>query len=195
MAVRKKAVVQPTEQRNGPSEGSTSSSGCQDEELDPDEELQLRRLVTAAVRESVTKEWMKGILAFAAVIAGAFLCTWDSKTEDFAYWFIHISGLVVFCVGLALAVEFIKLLIGGDLTKATVALMKGFAMKEWMKVFLAFVSTLGGVTLCIVGFIDSRTRFGQFDLNDYDVMGIIFGIVLMAGGITFFWTQSKFYKD
>jgi hypothetical protein len=67
-------------------------------------------------------------------------------------------------------------------------------MKEWTKVFLALVSIFGGLTLCIAGFIDSRTRFGQFDLNVYDVMDIFFGIVLTAGGITYFWTQSKLYK-
>src|ERR1017187_3656942 len=185
MAVRKRAVVQPTERSNAAPAELRNAFCFPDEEMEPDEELRLRRLVTAAVRESVAKEWVKGFLAIAAVIAGAFLCTWDSKTEGFAYWFIHISGLVVFCVGLALAVEFIKLLIGGALTKATVALVKGLEIKEWMRVFLAFLSIGAGICFAL------RAEELTYYLPEW--MPYCIGIVLIAGGITYFWTRSKFY--
>jgi hypothetical protein len=157
--------------------------------LEPNEEVRTNPLVTIVMRERVTKEWLKGILASAAAIAGAFLATWDSKTEDFAYWFMHISGSIVFFVGLAYAVEFIKLLISGDLPKATSSLMKGFEMKEWMKVFLAFVSI--GAGIC---FLLNNRELAYYLPRWIPHGGDCIGIILIAAGIAYFWTQSKFYK-
>jgi hypothetical protein len=190
MAVRKRADA-PQAEQNPATDSKLASLLSR-----IDEELELKRKESAAgVRKRVLREWLKGLLAFPVAIAGGFLMSWSSKSGGFAYWFGTISGLVMFCVGLAYAVGFIKLLISGDLPKATTVLMKGIEMKEWMKVFLALVSTLGGVTLSIAGFINGRhDRWGQFNLDTYDEMTILVGIILIAGGITYFWTRSKFYK-
>jgi CHASE2 domain-containing sensor protein len=82
-------------------------------------------MVKAVVKQRIAKEWAKGTLACSGAIAGGFLMSWSSKLSGFAYWFGTISGLVIFCVGFAYVVEFIKLLIIGDLPKATVVLIRG----------------------------------------------------------------------
>ncbi len=88
--------------------------------------------------------------------------------------------------GMAYAVGFIKLLISGDLPKATAVLMRGFEMKEWMRVFLAFLSI--GVGICFV----LRAQELTYYLPEW--MPYCIGVVLIAGGITYFWTRSKIYK-
>jgi hypothetical protein len=186
MAVRKKSVVQPTERHNATFAELTNSSRYQDEKLESDEEHRLNRLAAIAVRGRVTKEWAKGILAFPVVIAGTALGWSVLKSSGFVYWFGTISGLVIMSVGMAYAVEFIKLLISGDLTKATVVLMKGFEMKEWMRVFLAFLSIGAGICFAL--------RAEELTYYIAEWMSYCIGIVLIAGGITYFWTRSKFYK-
>ena len=134
MAVRKRAVVPPTEQSNAHPAELTNSSGSPDEELESNEDLRFKTLVSDLMSRRVVEEWLKGILAFPVAIAGVSLGWWVLKSNGFAYWFGTISGLVIMSFGMAYAVEFIKLLISGDLTKATSVLMKGFEMKEWMRV-------------------------------------------------------------
>jgi hypothetical protein len=156
------------------------------EEFDPDGELRLNRLVKTAVRKRIIKEWAKGLLAFPVAIAGAALGWWVSKSNGFVYWFGTVSGLVIMSIGMAYAVGFIKLLITGDLPKATVVLMKGFEMKEWMRVFLAFLSI--GAGICFVLRAEELTYY----LAEW--MPYCIGIILIAGGITYFWTRSKLYR-
>jgi hypothetical protein len=59
-------------------------------------------------------------------------------------------------------------------------------MKEWMRVFLAFLSIGGGICLILTA----------SDITYYFPIWVPYftGIVLIAGGITYFWTRSKFYK-
>ena len=69
----------------------------------------------------------------------------------------------------------------------TVALTEEFAMKEWMKVFLAFLSIITGLGLILTA----------WEQADYYVPAWVLycvGILVLTGGITFFWTRSKFYK-
>lgn len=163
---------------------STERQSVVPAELESDEEIRLNQLVKAMVRERLAKEWAKGILAFPVAIAGGFLMSWSSKSSGFAYWLGTISGLVVFCIGLAYVVEFLKLLISGDLPKATTVLIKGFGMKEWMRVFLAFLSIGAGVLVFLAA-------------NQYYAPEWVFyfiSLLLIAGGITFFWTRSRFYR-
>jgi hypothetical protein len=65
--------------------------------------------------------------------------------------------------------------------------MKGFEMKEWMKVFLAFLSITAGLGLIL-------TAWNQADYYVADWVLYCVGITMFTGGITFFWTRSKFYK-
>jgi hypothetical protein len=67
-------------------------------------------------------------------------------------------------------------------------------MKEWMRVFFAVASTLGGTALIVASFLDARVSDGRFMPTVTDVVSILIGIILMAGGITYFWTRSKFYR-
>jgi hypothetical protein len=71
-------------------------------------------------------------------------------------------------------------------------------MKEWMKLFLAIASVLGGAILSIARFINSfingRNDWGRFNPDAADVTGILVGIALIAAGITYFWTQNRIYK-
>ncbi len=60
------------------------------------------------------------------------------------------------------------------------------AMKEWLKVFLAFLSI--GVGIWFVSPTQQLTYYFP------EWAPYVFGIVLIAGGFTFFWTRSKFYK-
>ena len=59
------------------------------------------------------------------------------------------------------------------------ALVKEFTMKDWTKAFLAFLSICSGVCVLLTAWKPSY----------YWV-----GMILFAGGITFFLTRSKFYK-
>lgn len=181
MAVRKKAGA-PHAEQNTSTDSKLASLLSR-----IDEELELKMKVSAAeARKGVLKKWLTGLLAFPVAIAGGFLMWWVSKSDGFAYWFGTISGLVIFCIGLANALEFIKLLISRGLSKATTTLMKGFEMKEWMRVFLAFFSI--GVGVCFV----LRAEDLAYYLAEW--MPYCIGIILIAGGITYFWTRSKLYK-
>jgi uncharacterized membrane protein YidH (DUF202 family) len=144
----------------------------------------------AQIDEDIEKLQFKGLLAFPVVVAGGFLMLWTSEWDSHISWIGAAIGLVLFAVGLAYFVEFIKLLIAGELTNGAVATMKGFAMKEWMKVFLAFASILAGIS-CVKNVRNIEYYFGES--VPYGICYCI-GIFLMAGGITFFWTRSKFYK-
>jgi hypothetical protein len=189
LAVRKRVDVAQAEQNNATDKRLASLLSRIDEEV----EFKTQECA-AEIGKRALKEWLKGLMAFPVAIAGGFLMWWSSTSDGFHYWLGTISGLAIMSVSVAYCVELIKLLISGDLTKDTAALMKEFAMKEWTKVFLAFVSILGGLTLSIAGFLNGRNRWGQFDLNAYDAISIFIGIVLMAGGITSFLTRSKSYK-
>ena len=144
------------------------------------------RPVEAVMRELAIKECLKGIFGIPVAIAGGFLMAWSSKWSGFAYWSGTIAGLVIFCIALAYVVVFFKLLIRGDATKVVAAAIKGGAMKEWMKVFLAFASI--GTGTCFI--------LRAYELTYYlaEWMPYCIGIILIAGGITYFWTRSKFYK-
>ena len=151
----------------------------------PDEEIPLKKAVKARKRDHVLKEYLKGFLAFPVAITGVYLMWWSSKSDGFSYWFGTISGLVIMAVGMAYAVEFGKQLINGELTKGVGAAIKEIAMKEWMKVFIAFVSIISGV--CLVA-----TARRNLMLDEW--MCYCIGIVLMAGGVNYFWIQSRFHK-
>lgn len=142
---------------------------------------------TSAVVEMrrVIGECLKGIVAFPVAVAGVSLMWWSSKSEGFSYWLGTVSGLVIMAVGLAYVGEFIKQLIRGDLTKGAWAVIRRSAMKEWAKVFIASASMISGV--CLV----ATARRNSF-LDEW--LCYCVGIVLMAGGITYFWMQSKFYS-
>jgi hypothetical protein len=65
--------------------------------------------------------------------------------------------------------------------------MKGLPMKEWMKVFLAFLSA--GTGICCIAF--------AVEGSDYYVSLWItwpIGLVLLAGSATFFWTRKNSYN-
>jgi hypothetical protein len=181
MAVRKKADAPQAEQNTATDTKLASLLSC------IDKELELKTQESAAeIRKRVLKEWLKGLLAFPVAIAGAALGWSVLKSSGFAYWLGTISGLVIMSIGMAYGVEFIKLLISGDLTKATMTLMRRFEMKEWMRVFLAFLSI--GAGICIVMRAEELTYYFP------EWMPYCIGIVLIAGGITYFWSRSKFCK-
>jgi hypothetical protein len=133
------------------------------------------------VSKNVAKEWAKGFLAFLVAIAGAILMWGSSRIAGFAYWFGTISGVVIMAVGMGYSREFFGLLIKGDLPKATSVVMKEYSMKEWVKVFSAFAAIFSGLCLTVYGY-------------NKDWIPISIGIVLMAGGVTYFWTRSRFYQ-
>src|ERR1035438_7524854 len=81
------------------------------------------RPVADVMREHVIKECLTGILGFPVAIAAGFLMAWSSKWSGIAYWFGTIAGGVIFCIALAYAVEFIKLLISGDATKVLTGIL------------------------------------------------------------------------
>lgn len=64
---------------------------------------------------------------------------------------------------------------------------KDSKMQEWKKGFLAFFAIIGGIALVVTA----------WEQADYYVPAWILycvGIVALTGGITFFWTRTKFYK-
>jgi hypothetical protein len=150
-----------------------------------DREILLKKAVASGEKERVIKEFLKGLLSFLIAIAGVYLMWWISKSGGFSYWVGTISGLIIMAVGMAYAAEFVKKLISGDLTRGAWDAIKVSATKEWMKVFVAFVSMISGLCLMLTARRNSL-------LNEW--LCCCVGIVLMAGGITYFWTQSKFRK-
>lgn len=61
-------------------------------------------------------------------------------------------------------------------------------MKEHLKVFLALAAIIGGI-VCILAFIVVLfTAFGY--AADYAAWGVI-GVLLMAGGLTYFWMKRR----
>jgi hypothetical protein len=149
-------------------------------------DLQLHQEVKAMIRKRLAMEWGKGLLAYPVAIAGGVLMWWSSKSSGFSYWSGTISGLVILSVGMGYGGAFIKLLISGDLPKATVVELKDFEMKEWMKVFFAFLSIGGGVCFILTA----------GDIAFYLPIWVPYfiGIVLIAAGVTYFWTRSKLYR-
>ncbi len=61
-------------------------------------------------------------------------------------------------------------------------------VKEFIKSFLAFATVITGVILIVLLFKDENYYY----INGW-ICGIL-GIVLLAGGVTYFWTGNKFYK-
>jgi hypothetical protein len=66
-------------------------------------------------------------------------------------------------------------------------------MKEWMRAFIAFVAVIAGALLVaenanIANYMQSLPQ----SIND--LASAILGILLLGGGITYFWTRSRFYK-
>jgi len=146
----------------------------------------MKRLAAGTVKERVRKELIKGILALPVAVAGVFIIFWGSHSGHDISWIRGIIGFVIFAIGLGGFMEFLESLIVGELAKGVVAMMKEFVMKEWMKVFLGFISILAGIC-CVMNVRNLDYYFGEW-------VPYCIGIVLMAGGITFFWTRSKFYK-
>ena len=62
-------------------------------------------------------------------------------------------------------------------------------MKEWMRAFLAFLSIGAGIS-----FVLNASELANYLPEWMPHGGDCIGIVLIAGGITYFWTRSKFYK-
>jgi uncharacterized membrane protein len=60
-------------------------------------------------------------------------------------------------------------------------------VKELVKCFIAFASVITGVLLIVFLF-----QGEAYYVNDW-TCGIL-GVALLAGGVTYFWTRSKFYK-
>jgi hypothetical protein len=112
--------------------------------------------------------------------------SWGAKSEGFGYWLGTVSGLVIMAVGIAYAGEFLKQLINGELTKGVWASVKGAATKGWVRVFVASVLAISGVCIIL-----SARRSSLLD----EWICYFLGVVLAAGGVTFFWTQSKFHRD
>jgi general stress protein CsbA len=59
-------------------------------------------------------------------------------------------------------------------------------MPGWMKAFFAFASVIAGSVLIAVN------AWKPYYLSEW--IGAIAGVVFLAGGVTYFWTRSKFYK-
>ncbi len=66
-------------------------------------------------------------------------------------------------------------------------------MKEWMRAFIAFVAVIAGALLVAenANIADYMQSLPQ-SIND--LASAILGILLLGGGITYFWTRSRFYK-
>ena len=152
----------------------------------PDEELQFKLEALRATKKNVVREWAKGILIPLAAIASISLVWRFSHAVGTWFWLGSVVFLVIMAIGLAYATEFIKLLITGKLLKQTAEVVKEAAMKEWMKVFLAFLATGGGVSVLLTE--------GQLDYYVPEWVIYCVGLILIAGGITFFWTRSKLYS-
>lgn len=58
-------------------------------------------------------------------------------------------------------------------------------MKEWVKVFLAFLAIVTGL-YCVAELFIQGMYFFWF--------GGIIGVILLAGGATYFWTRTNLYK-
>jgi hypothetical protein len=56
-------------------------------------------------------------------------------------------------------------------------------MKDWVKVFLAFAAIIGGVVWL---FYELYYRL--------DLSGVVAGVLLIAGGASYFWMNCRFYK-
>jgi len=142
-------------------------------------------------RESVIKECLKGLIAFPLVIAGGSLVWWCSKLNGSIIWFAGITGLVIVAVGFSLAEGFIESLMNKNLAKGIGVLIREsamkFQMKEWMKAFLGFLSITGGIGLVV-------TAWEQADYYVPEWALYCVGILLFTGGVTYFWTRSKFHK-
>jgi hypothetical protein len=186
VTVRKRAVAPPSNRRAKvkPKASSTDNSK---------EEPPAKGADASAPLKPVVKEVLIGLLAFPLSISGGVLMWWSSRLGGFAYWLGTASGLVGVAFGLAYARLFIESLINGELPRRALAATRGRAVPEGTKVFLASVSFFAGLTLFVAGFVDSRSRWSAFDPGALDVVGISAGIILMAGGITYFWTSSRFY--
>jgi lipoprotein signal peptidase len=58
-------------------------------------------------------------------------------------------------------------------------------MKEWMKVFLAMAAIVSGLIFVLT----AERNYALYDWQAYAI-----GVVLIAGGATYFWTTSRFCK-
>jgi hypothetical protein len=66
--------------------------------------------------------------------------------------------------------------------------MKAFLAKDWVKVFLAFVALMVGA-ICLIAV---AIRFFYDFLSG--VVAVVAGVLLLAGGATYFWMNSRIYK-
>jgi hypothetical protein len=175
MAVRKKAC--------------TPNSDCAAEPAGlplPDKELQFKKESSRAIKTNVAREWAKGVLIPLVAIAGVSMLWRFSESDGIRFWFASVVFLILMAIGFAFATEFIKSLVTGDLLKQTVVVVKEAVMKEWMRVFLAFLAIGAGISIVLTA-----------SQLDYYLPGWVLyclALILIAGGITFFWTRSKFYK-
>lgn len=175
MAVRKKNIAPNADRAAEPADSPI-----------PDEELQFKTEALRAAKINVAKEWAKGVLIPLVAIAGISLGWRFSQAVGVWFWFGSVVFLVLMAIGLTYAAEFFKLLIAGDLLKQTAGVVKETVVQEWMKVFLAFFVLGAGVS--VIATVSQLDYFAP----DWVFYGI--GLILIAGGITFFWTRSRFYK-
>jgi hypothetical protein len=64
------------------------------------------------------------------------------------------------------------------------------SVKEWVKGFIAIVSIITGIVLIA----ENAEILGRYNLDGNFVIRVIAGVVLLGGGVTYFWTRSRFYK-
>jgi hypothetical protein len=175
MAVRRKVSAQNTDCAAEPTGLSN-----------PDEELRFKKEAPRAIKKNVAREWAKGVLIPLVAIAGVSMMWRFSQSDGITFWLASVGFLVLMAIGFAFATVFIKLLITGQLLKQTVGAVKEAVMEEWMRVFLAFLAI--GAGICVV------LTANQLDYYLPEWVLYCIALILIAGGITFFWTRSKFYK-
>ena len=66
-------------------------------------------------------------------------------------------------------------------------------MASWIRVFLAFASTIAGVFILISCMVPHQLFQSTF-YNDL-IWKILLGIGLLSAGISYLWIQSRFYKQ
>lgn len=154
--------------------------------LSLDEELRKRGVETPTTG-NLARKWLKGALATLIAIVGVLVVRWGSVAHGLRFWLGSAVGLAVMATGFVYGSEFLKSLLAGELSKETLNALKDTVMKEWMKVFLAFLSIGAGTSVIVTA--------DQLDYYVPEWVLYCIGLILIAGGITFFWTRSKFYKS
>ncbi|HEV2133388.1 MAG TPA: hypothetical protein VGR47_03925 [Terracidiphilus sp.] len=159
-----------------------------DSSMDRDEALERQKLVTAMVRESLIKKCYKGMLALCLVLGSVLLGYWfTSHWRGPFMWTGLVLCLIALSIGIANLHTFFESLARGEITSGFAFVMKSFVMQEWMKVFLAFLSIILGMTLIVTAWEGAVYYIPHWVLYGG-------GILFLSGGFTFFWTRSRFYR-